>query len=60
MMDFTNMGTRYVGLVAASGHAELGLTVKCVDIDEQEIRHLDHGKTPTLDRASKSLCSAAD
>jgi len=45
-MKITVVGTGYVGLVTGTCFAETGLTVTCVDIDNEKIRLLKEGKAP--------------
>jgi UDPglucose 6-dehydrogenase len=40
------IGTGYVGLVTATGFAELGSDVWCVDIDAEKIARLNRGEVP--------------
>src|ERR1700722_3392825 len=40
------IGTGYVGLVTASGFADLGSDVYCVDIDAAKIEMLEAGEVP--------------
>ncbi len=45
-MDVCVIGSGYVGLVAGAGFAEIGHTVKCVDIDKDKIDALNRGEVP--------------
>jgi UDPglucose 6-dehydrogenase len=45
-MKLAVVGTGYVGLVAGTCFAESGNDVICVDIDENKIAMLNHGKVP--------------
>lgn len=45
-MKISVVGTGYVGLVTGTCFAETGITVTCVDIDENKIKMLNDGKVP--------------
>jgi len=45
-MKITVVGTGYVGLVSGTCFAETGITVSCVDIDENKIEKLNNGVIP--------------
>src|SRR5205085_12056562 len=40
------IGTGYVGLVTATGFAELGSEVWCVDVDAEKVARLERGEIP--------------
>ncbi len=56
-MKISIVGTGYVGLVSGTCFAETGVTVTCVDIDEEKIAKLNAGEVPIyepgLDRMIK-------
>ncbi len=45
-MKISVVGTGYVGLVSGTCLADTGVTVTCVDIDENKIKMLDEGNIP--------------
>jgi UDPglucose 6-dehydrogenase len=46
MRNITVIGTGYVGLVTGTVFADMGNSVRCLDIDEQKISMLKNGKSP--------------
>jgi len=45
-MKISIVGTGYVGLVTGTCFAETGITVHCIDVDENKINLLNNGKVP--------------
>lgn len=45
-MRISVVGTGYVGLVSGTCLAESGITVTCVDVNEEKIRMLNKGEIP--------------
>lgn len=45
-MKISVIGTGYVGLVTGTCFAETGITVTCVDVNQEKINMLNHGQVP--------------
>ncbi len=45
-MNIAIVGAGYVGLVSGTCFAEMGVTVTCVDVNEEKIKSLQNGKIP--------------
>lgn len=45
-MNIAIVGTGYVGLVSGTCFAEMGVTVTCVDVNEEKIKSLQNGEVP--------------
>ncbi|QTN00826.1 nucleotide sugar dehydrogenase [Sediminibacillus dalangtanensis] len=54
-MNIAVIGTGYVGLVTGVCLAEIGHSVTCLDIDEEKIGLLNHGKSPIFEEGLEDL-----
>ncbi|SDM54461.1 UDP-glucose dehydrogenase family protein [Sediminibacillus halophilus] len=54
-MNIAVIGTGYVGLVTGVCLAEIGHSVTCLDIDEEKIALLNHGKSPIFEEGLEDL-----
>ena len=54
-MNITVIGTGYVGLVSGAGLADFGMTVICVDKDQERIQKLHKGEIPFFEPGLEEL-----
>jgi UDPglucose 6-dehydrogenase len=54
-MNITMIGTGYVGLVSGAGLADFGMTVICVDKDQERIQKLHKGEIPFFEPGLEEL-----
>jgi len=54
-MNITMIGTGYVGLVSGAGLADFGMTVICVDKDQERIQKLHKGEIPFYEPGLEEL-----
>ncbi len=54
-MNITMIGTGYVGLVSGAGLADFGMTVICIDKDQERIQKLQKGEIPFYEPGLEEL-----
>ena len=54
-MNVCVIGTGYVGLVTGACFADFGVTVTCVDKDEEKIKALGRGEIPIYEPGLKEV-----
>lgn len=57
-MKATVFGTGYVGLVTAACLADVGHDIVCIDVDEERIEILRHGKVPIFEPGLQELVAS--